>query len=370
MKKIVSVVVAIVAVIAVGLGLFFSGALSDLFPDLLPEDNTAQPFTPKQRVMTEQRDAIAGFQIKAVYLLPSDAEDKHDDTNGTIARMLNEANATLSATVGRTFAIDTANKAYDILFIRSSHNTAYFTENPADPTAIGMSARLLSQPGSNRKNFVFFVPVGNFKAGESCGTATMGVPVSMIAYTGQCKAQRSNTVIHEIFHNLGVNHVSVECDVMSTTGGCGANPRVDEKHTLYWGASSAGVDISTLRVWAGMTSRTSGKIGHCVVFANHLPTGVSRFATCPTGKQTIGDLDACWSGVRSTQLQQFLGGSWRTVANGKLVSNSWSVPSWVNCGSGNGGQSATVTELSAGKHIYRWVTNGRAQKQFVVYWQN
>jgi hypothetical protein len=370
MKKILGLVIAVAVIVGAGIFLYANGTLSELLPNVFPVDNSSQPHKPVKRVDFDQNDSITGFQVKVIVLLPRDAKDNNDDTNGLIAKFINEGNANLQARLGKTLAIDSVGDTYDFQFMKSSHTSAEFSEGDIDPYNLGLDTQVLLKPRANRKDYIFFIPVDHFKSGEACGTGTKNLPAAIVAYADGCGAQAASTWVHELLHNLGVNHVSAQCDLMNTTGGCGNNtPEVDTERKLYVGAAQAGVDILPLRVWAGATARSSGKVSHCDLYSHDLPAGVERFATCPTGKQAVGDPFLCWHDVPSSYLQQWSDAKgWFTIATGTTSHNGWNSPSGTVCP--NYGVRAMVTVNSAGPISYRWVTNGKGGKKWWIFWQN
>jgi hypothetical protein len=77
----------------------------------------------EKRYFFDQIDTISGFQIKPIYLVPSDREDLRKDMDGTITAYLEEGNYLLESRLGDSFAIDTDPRGlFDIGFISSPYN--------------------------------------------------------------------------------------------------------------------------------------------------------------------------------------------------------------------------------------------------------
>jgi hypothetical protein len=142
------------------------------------------------RSETDRKDALTGFQIKPVYLLPSDAPDMGDDTNGVIASMLDEGNAYLESDLGRSFPVDrTAAGNYDITVIRSSYSLNDFLYSELDLRKVLHESKLLSKKVLNRKIYVFFIPIEFMQSQKEesdivCGWGQIPGNVSLVAYQG------------------------------------------------------------------------------------------------------------------------------------------------------------------------------------------
>ncbi|MBI3430301.1 MAG: hypothetical protein HY050_09685, partial [Actinobacteria bacterium] len=72
------------------------------------------------RVLSDLPDQISGFQVKAIYVVPSDGVDNSYDTNGRIASFLTEGTDFLRSELGLTIPIDSTTTGFDITFLKSS----------------------------------------------------------------------------------------------------------------------------------------------------------------------------------------------------------------------------------------------------------
>ena len=121
------------------------------------------------RVTSDQSDAVTGFQLKAIYVVPSDGTDHSYDTNGYIAGILDEGNVYLHSQLGLQIPVDKTGVGYDIQYLKSNLPTSYFL------TASDLTEKLLAEshdlenPGINRKDYIFFVDVGLLVDGKACG---------------------------------------------------------------------------------------------------------------------------------------------------------------------------------------------------------
>jgi hypothetical protein len=339
----------------------------------------------EERSSVDRKDVLKGFQIKPVYLLPSDAPDSGDDVNGVIAALLDEGTAFLETELGRSFPIDrTATGTYDITTIRSSYSQAEFTDNDLDLRRILHESKLLNLKSLNRKIYVFFVPVEILRGGGACGYASMPGRVSLVAYQGSScggPARLKNSFaslawVHEVFHNLGIDHTSEICDLMTNEPACPRNQvaTIDQNLSLYAGASTYGPDILQQGVWNGMTkpNQKNQPYGCEAIYSSEQDNRVDFF-TCPIGKRKIGAGYYCWENPKRARLQELRKGKWTPVKkiSVKMRNQPWDTETgWGSCLKGDVAPSAAVTRKSAGAVTYRWVVDGEVDKKFTVVWQN
>jgi hypothetical protein len=336
------------------------------------------------RSETDRKDVLKGFQIKPVYLLPSDAPDMGDDTNGVIATMLDEGTAFLQSELGRTFPIDrTTTGGYDITTIRSGYSQGDFATADLDLTKILHESKLFTPTVLNRKIYVFFIPVDGLRNGEACGLGQIPGNVSLVSYAGICglpafqfAVNVSKTWVHEVFHNVGIDHTSEVCDLMTNDPECPYEGvrSIDPNGWQYAGASVYGPDILKQGIWNGMTKPNQKNQPHgCQAVYSSKKDQKTDFFTCPIGKRRIGSGDSCWDNPKRAQLQELRKGKWVPVKkiSVKMRNQPWGSESgWGSCLKGDEGPSAAVTRKSAGTVTYRWVVDGYAASKFKVVWQN
>ncbi len=340
------------------------------------------------RTTKDRKDVVNGFQIKPVFLLPSDAPDTGDDTNGVIAALLDEGTAFLESELGRSFPIDrTSTGEYDITTIRSSYSLDDFLYSEIDLMKVLHESKLLSSKVLNRKDYVFFIPIEfmqsqNDASGTVCGWGQIPGNVSLVAYSGSCgqpaqqfSAYASKTWVHEVFHNLGIDHTSEVCDLMTNDPDCPYDgvATIDQSGLLYAGASTYGPDILKQGVWNGQT-----KLNHknqpngCDSIYSSEKDKTPDFFVCPIGKRIIGTLDSCWDNPKRAKLQELQKGKWISVKkiSVRLLNKPWGKQNTWECQTGDEAPSAAVTRKSAGAVTYRWVVDGYPDTKFKVVWQN
>lgn len=363
------------------------------FPAAVPVTQSVEIST--VRVIGDLPDTISGFQIKPVYVVPSDATDNSYDSNGYLSGILDEGNNYLKNQIGYSVPIDSTATGYDIQYLKSQYSTEYLRthESAKDPSASDAAVlmteiKAMENPGENRKDYIFFIEVPGFE-GQYCGLAATPGMVAVVALenvsnTKTCRGASaspfenytSKTWIHELIHNFGVDHTPNDsCDLMyggGTAVGCTApeGTTLDKSRSLYVGTSSSqGPNIIGLRVWQGLTADV-GRTADCFVKPVTRLDGI-LYAYCPTGSRPIGELDRCWQGVDSVSFEELIGGVWVSQGSGNYSSKTWGggLPNYGTCGS-NFPYSAwnDVTVLNPGIHQYRWVVNGDTGSQLNIIW--
>ncbi|MBI2013911.1 MAG: hypothetical protein HYS87_03745 [Candidatus Colwellbacteria bacterium] len=163
----------------------------------------------KERSVADRPDDVLGEkQIHAVYVLPSDGEDKGYDTSGAIAVSMESGERWLeNQTDGRRLRLDTWNGMLDVSFYRFSRTEAELEKTP------GLMYEELRLAGFNTTNKLYAVHYG--ASGPFCGISES---VSWaIVYLYNCgdprdpfapqlesfREERTTGIFHEIFHSLG-----------------------------------------------------------------------------------------------------------------------------------------------------------------------
>jgi hypothetical protein len=338
------------------------------------------------RNYADQPDTFKGFQVKPIYVLPSDVADHSMDMNGTIANYLTEGRDFVQKQINLFIPIDRTANGWDIQFFKSKYSSAQLmsmVNGPATELAIEMA--LMDSPGVNRKNFIFFIDVPYFNDGSTyCGRASRPGFTAVVA-AGQgstpsgssCNAKSADinsfvtvTWIHEFFHNLGVEHTANDsCDVMTPDGNCYSKWTIDPGRTRYVNASSQGVDILKLKVWENKTTDSSLP-GSCVLPYYELPrSDGQRYAYCQTGTQTIGALQYCWSSIRSAELQVQTANAWVSLGGASQSNTPWGSSLWWKCSnSGYAAPTKQITVTTPGVLRYRWLVNGSVSEEFTIIW--
>lgn len=365
---------------------------ADLIPPAYPVTQTIE--ISATRAMGDLPDTVTGFQVKPVYVVPSDGTDNFYDTNGYLAGILDEGNSYLNGQIGQTVPVDRTANGYDIQYLHSQYSSSYLQSHADAPEATSDGYLLLSEmkamenPGSNRKDYIFFIDVPGF-GGSFCGMADRPGMIAVVALqnisnSDTCRGPSapffdnytSKTWVHEMIHNFGVGHTLDDpCDLMAgkpeTPGTCTSSVRwtMDKERTRYVGASAQGQDILKLRVWKGYTD-DQGLQADCILDPVLRQDGVP-YAYCPTGTQAIGALTYCWSSINSVSLEENVNGVWISLGSGNYFNQPWgSRISW-KCNDPN--YDAPWKELTvdtAGIRHYRWVINGQPKEELNVIWVN
>ena len=337
------------------------------------------------RVTADLPDAVTGFQVKAIYVVPSDGADNSYDINGVIVNVLKAGNRYVEEELGLTFPIDSTATGYDIAFIRSSKPSSYFLNTSGSYAELIRESKFLESPGANRKNYIFFVDTETVVGSAYCGQAPRpGIAAVVAIGKNECGNQSlffenfaSQTWIHELIHNLGVAHVLDSCDLM-TSGqaedgpSCPVNQRlsIDRLRKQYVQGSEFGTDITKLRVWSGFTSDKK-LIANCFVTPTNevSPSDGLQFAYCPTGKQIIGPAQFCWMFIDDTSLEELVNGNWLSVGVGTGQYQPWgSAVDW-KCGSpAYRAPSIELTVNTPGSRRYRWIVNGKVAEEMKIFW--
>jgi len=350
----------------------------------LPAQDISKSFSvSNDRVSADQPDFFTGYQVKAIYVVPSDGTDRRYDTNGYLASILREGNSFLKTSLGLEYQIDSIGTDFDIQFFRSSYSQTYFlTANNLD-TDLAHEMRLYETPSLDRKNYIFFIDVPSLRDNLACGYASMPGLHSIVAIGPDIPGSKSTCVgkslqvenyasrawLHESFHNLGVDHtLNDSCDLMRGSGTCNTAWTIDKEKTRYVSTSIQGVDILTLRVWKGYTSDPNLRAS-CSLQNLQIPRSDGlKYAICPIGTQIIGALTYCWSSIESVELQVWKNNSWESLGKG----NHYSEPggkylNWKCSNSTAPWKELTVN--SPGIQKYRWMINGREGEVFNIIWQ-
>lgn len=348
------------------------------------------------RTTRDRVDNVTGFQIKAIYVVPSDGVDNSSDTNGDIAGFLDEGNRYLRDQLGLQLPIDQHANAnipgsfakpmsYDIQYLKSKLSTSELrAESDEDITGKVFSEIIdLENPSLNRRNYILFVEVDVLQNGTACGFADKPGMLAFVALGryGSCRGKRAGFEdaaamiwIHELFHNFGVDHTLDDpCDLMEGfKKECDMTSKymIDRNHSRYVGSSVQGQDILLLPVWEGFTDRPDST-SSCFPLprdgGHWLEDGIN-YAQCPIGTKTIAAREYCQSWKDSAVLEEFVGGQWKNLGSG---TNSWQPwgPNGTNCGDANMTQvSKKLTVTTPGVRLYRWLVNGYVKSQLKVIW--
>jgi hypothetical protein len=260
-------------------------ALTALFTSTIPAFALAANTVGNDRSFIDRPDEVSGFQLHFIYVVPADGKDQHFDTNGQIATWLNYSEAWLEKMIGHQLVIDKYQGAYDITFMKS-HYSVEMLQNQMKPDKSASPTKVLDElaaeylqtnldPAPNKTYmFLFSEPLSK----TSCGLGGINSDVAL-GFTGPgCWSgptedtnsltglgKMSKTILHEIFHTLGVAHLCINnSDIMIGSPECniatdyGQVPlTLDLQHTNYSGGDASGVDILKMPVWTDGTGTDS-----------------------------------------------------------------------------------------------------------------
>jgi len=298
-------------------------------------------------------DEIPGFQIHVVYVKVKGVASQDYYQSGEINNWLNLANAWLKRKIGKEFIFDTYQGTYDV----STMNTRYSVkeldidspEGGATSRHSGVLEKLRAEFNKQNgvtlqgKNLLFIIDV---KLSERyCGFAQTGDTAVVTPYAGGCwypefgyLAQTtklnspSAAIAHELFHNMGVNHICEGKSDLMIGEGCErpeSTPEItiDSKNKFYLGASAGGANILDFKVWKdGSGARHVQSQGVCYIKE---PCLVSEgYWGTP-----YGDLE----------IQEKTSGKWKTIQKFKLK----------KIGSKKFAANASIIPASKGIHTYR-----------------
>ena len=373
----------VLSLLAVGTCTVVASQSGDEFT-LAAKDVSQSFILSNDRVLSDQPDSLTGYQIKAIYVVPSDGTDRSYDTNGYIASILREGNAFIKSQIGLEYQIDSVGNDYDIQFFRSTFPTSYFLSAESLDSDLAKEMKLYENPTAERKNYHFFVDVSGLKNDKACGYALRPGLHSVNAVgpsnsaTGTCVGKSlnldnygSHIWVHESFHNLGVGHTTDDgCDTMRGSGSCSSTWTIDKEKKRYVGSDAQGVNILTLRIWKGYTADQSLRAS-CTVWTNQFPRADGlKYALCPTGKQVIGALTYCWSSIRSVDLQVWRNNTWESLGEGSHYREPWGKHVEWSCDSSTSTAPwKEITVTTPGIQKYRWMINGSEGEVFNIFWQ-
>lgn len=355
---------------------------SDLYAPATPV--TANVEVSTARVLADLPDQSLGFQIKAIYVVPSDGVDNSYDINGRISTILREGTSFLTQELGLTLPIDSSSLGYDISFLKSSKPTSYFLSSSNSYDALLQETKFLDAPSPNRKDFVFFVDVPYVKNSGVCGFATIRGISAVVAVGSESCTQKTTTFqnfasmawVHEAFHNFGVTHVPDSCDLMASNSLadgplCASDVKltIDRAQKFYVKSSNYGQDILKLRVWTGYTA-DQGLFAECWEGSPVPRADGLLYAYCPTGTRAIGALTMCWNNISSIDLDELVDGTWTSLGAGSYFSQFWGgdLYNWRCSDSSYGNPWKQVTVDIPGVRHYRWLINDQVVQEMNIIW--
>lgn len=340
-------------------------------------------WVPQKRTLIDQKDEKLGFQIHAVYVVPSDGIGRERDSSGQISTWLKQGSTWLDSQAGDHWQIDTAAGIPDVTFFHSKYSSNILRNSDnglATLLSKEMGSKLLPA-GTNRKTYIFFIEVPTFitqtgdasyKGGILCGLSQVATdPVRRaIVATGAPDVQECSghadtldwpaaVATHETIHTFGIHHVTTPHDIMLKIPDNTETLLLDPTHKQYYGGSLAGANIKTLRIWSKNPTDQSAS-WPCIYDQSNL--------TYWCGVGTTNNVDAypaqCWQHSDPTMSLQ--------VLKNKVWINVSKATSQVSldCPKGyKAGYSATFSSNQVGTYSYRYKTSTWTGKIFTIVFQ-
>ena len=277
----------------------------------------------------DRKDDISGFQIHPIYVTVKGVDPGNYDKNGYVNDWLDLTNAWMKRKLGKEFIFDTFQGAYDVTRLESRYTVqdlrfdgeAYKKAGPLEK----LKNEFTIQNGKPLlgKNLLFIVDgeissqfcglanePGNLSLAIARGTGCWEGPEDFLGVKSKF-SEVSDTIAHELIHNLGVDHTCVNPSDLMVGRGCPESffskvtleKTLDITKSMYVGAEKAGANILDLKVWRdGSGKRHIAVDGLCYVGE-----------PCEIYSGTFTNLSG------PLQLQQLSQGKWKTVASPKGV---------------------------------------------------
>lgn len=288
------------------------------------------------RATTDRPDDFAGPQARLMYVLPSDAQDRAFDTDGTIAGSAASFQAWLAAqTAGQALRLDTSGGVLDIGFFRLSKTDAEVAARGAfvrDEVEAQLKAAGYTAPG--KIYGVYYDGSSSFACGGGAWPpalpGTVGAlylkgappgypPCSGNAFSnGGAPGYWEFSLVHELFHTIGIvgtcapnhtraGHVSDDNRDLMYAGDQPWQPSIlDVGRNDYYGHSLPGcVDIATAGYLGPYTPATTAT----TATATTATTTSSTTTSIPTATQVATTTNT----TTTTQTTKAVGDSRPTV---------------------------------------------------------
>ncbi|MEI6407484.1 MAG: hypothetical protein WCO85_08170 [Actinomycetes bacterium] len=245
--------------------------------DLKLDFHIEAPSALLSEALQDRPDDLSGFQIHIVYVTVKNTPDHNFYQNGKISSWVTLAQDWLQRKLKKSLKFDTYQGNLDVSTMHSQYtrndlNWDSGSESKAASNSVGpldkLESEYLRTSGSAMagKNLLFIVDA-NTNA-THCGLGdTPGSTALVNAGSNSCWTDDSDfinaydqinwmsaTIIHELLHNLGVEHTCVDSTDIMLGDGCNkersdAPTTLDASGKRYVGGSLSGVNILSLKVW-------------------------------------------------------------------------------------------------------------------------
>jgi hypothetical protein len=235
---------------------------------------------PLVRSTLDRPDEVSGYQIHLVYVVTKGGIDEQRDLNGQIDNWVNESQTWLQNNSGHQLIFDSYQGQVDVTFLQSKYSKSELCFDTCD-TLYKLADEIRNQDPNLAASKTLYFNLSELLDPGYCGWANGFGNLSLGFNKGDnCNDSYSasfyglsspaKTLIHEVFHTFGVNHVcsiesdimigSPECDIKSPTFGQ-LKTTVDLSRKNYLGGDLAGIDISKLPIWTdGSGSKEYAKL--------------------------------------------------------------------------------------------------------------
>lgn len=223
-----------------------------------------------ERATADRSDDASGYQVHAIYAVPSDGEDHHFDTDGSIARSVAAMNSWLATRANGThLRVDTAGGALDVSFVALPQTGAtYASKGDFIRDSIEKDIEAAGFADANKLYAVYYDGTTTSACASGAWPPTL-VGHAVVAYlqgappgSPPCDSEgwaasetapryREVGMLHEVFHALGAapecapnhtraGHTSDTPRDLMYAGDEGWEPTIlDEGHDDYWGHGRA-----------------------------------------------------------------------------------------------------------------------------------
>jgi hypothetical protein len=223
---------------------------------------------PLVRSTLDRPDEVSGYQIHLVYVVTKDGVDEQRDLNGQIDKWVNESQTWLQNNSGHQLIFDSYQGQVDVTFLQSKYTKSELCYVKCD-ALYKLADEIRTQDPNLAASKTLYFNLSELLHPGYCGWANGFGNLSLGFNKGEiCNSPYSAsvnglsspamTLIHEVFHTFGVDHVcsnesdimigSPECDTKSPTFGQGKTT-LDLSRKNYLGGDLAGIDISKLPIW-------------------------------------------------------------------------------------------------------------------------
>lgn len=245
-----------------------------------PDFTTIINFIPSRKLLParvkNRPDESKSPVIHVVYTTVKGVKARNFDQSGDISNWLDLTNLWMSEKLGKKFNFDTYKGSYDISTMASTLSSEEIKKfdfldpskkSKRQPILTRLQNEYKKQSGGIPKNQYLLFVVDAELSKKFCGLGNQPGKVALAHLGGTCWDEErgylaqtsrlnstSQTIAHELIHNIGVGHpCSVKSDLMIGSG-CvmskdALEVTLDEKKKMYIGTAKAGANILKAKFW-------------------------------------------------------------------------------------------------------------------------